>query len=206
MARGDVRKIIDLFKFFYLNITKVSDYRMIVNDSLETKIVDFCDRIRTHTNSNSIQEDYLNQYFEFQFNRHYKKRGVRGGRLKGGGIKLSWIICDKSFKEWENSEEFKRLTSWIVRKNLKTDISFKEKKKHVKFSEKDLIFLRVNLSEELEKSYLNGKPEQLTSCEKFTFMYFHESKICSVCGFKEECKDKLREKYPKIYKIRGYED
>ena len=38
------------------------------------------------------------------------------------------------------------------------------------------------------------------------YSFNHRSPLCASCEYKEECKDILKDNYPKIYKLRGYDD
>lgn len=200
MARGDVRDIVSLFKKYYTSVNKISDLQLKITDKQELAIVSFCDKIRAITNS-PLQEDYMQQYFEFQFNRHYKKRGVRGGKGEGSGIKLNWIISNSSLKEW-TSIESKWKSTYKVRKNLKTDIDIKSKFKKENW---DSIFLKLNDSEEKQKEKFLNSEKGFLFCTEFTLMYNHKSDNCLHCKFVDKCKARLLLVYPKIYKKRGYE-
>lgn len=198
MGRNDVRIIVDLFKLYYKSTNKISDYKFVVDDKTEKRIRDFCSWVRDLTDSD-LQMDYLKSYFEFQFNRHYKKRGVRGGRGLGSGIKLSWIICKKSFDEWVKIDN-KPKAAYKVRKNFKKDVEIIHKEKKLDWSR---LYSNVNPSEEIEKNILFGHENHLDYCLEFTFLYHRDSPTCFSCPNKKECQIIQKNKFPQIHKFRG---
>ena len=57
--------------------------------------------------------------------------------------------------------------------------------------------------EQFKADYHNTKRGFLW-CIANTTLYFHKSPKCATCNFKNECKELLKQEFPKIYVKRGY--
>lgn len=68
------------------------------------------------------------------------------------------------------------------------------------------MYRTVRKSEERFKSEFFNTKRGLAWCIANTTLYFHRSSLCALCNYKAECKEELKNNYPKIHKLRGYDD
>jgi len=147
-------------------------------------------------------ETFIRYWIEYQVN-YYNTDAVkaREQKLKASNIILmTWIFGQKAIKRWEKS--FKETNSSRVAQNIG---QFKEfaKSKLSKFANQAVIELSVGEEHE-KRRYLNGKLG-LAYCIMQTTLYNHKSTICLSCNYKQHCKEALKDNYPAVYKIRGYD-
>jgi len=195
MKKSELRLIVNLFKYYYSSVLNVTNYRFKITDSKEKTIENFVRDIKELSKTKVLQEDYLRQYFEFQFNHWYKydsKSSVKA-------IQIEWIVGKKAIARWKKVD--KKIIGFIVRKNLKTDVKLKSRL--VKENWDDLL-LNLNPVEEDEKVRFFGTVKGFYNCLLATTLYNHKSPLCMKCPKIKECKEELKLQYPKIYKKRGY--
>src|ERR1035438_5069890 len=125
--KKEAKIVVDLFVFYTVQITKNNGYRFQNSDVKSKKINIFISELKKFIDANFLGEDYLRQYFEFQFNRHYKNAK---GLTKGSTIQLDWIIGKKALSFWTSrTDKQKKATDYFVRKGLKTDIKIEHNEK-----------------------------------------------------------------------------
>ena len=142
-----------------------------------------------------LHDEYLKTYLEFQFNHWYKHESE--SEIKR--IQPEWIFGDKALKRWEKTD--KKISAFVVRKNLKKDIKFKAEFKKENWNN---IVLKLNDKEEQNKTKFFNTVKGFYFCLETTTLYNHKSKYCFDCKFNKDCKEKLKQTYPKIFKKRGY--
>lgn len=193
----DIKQIIDLYTYYYKNVNKLEYFIFKMTPSKKKTVIGFIQEMKRITNS-ELQEDYLKLYFDYQFNRWYKKDNPYG---KGISIQIEWIIGKKAMGLWLGSD--KKYRSFIVRKNLKTDVSFVHKFKKENYKN---ILVSGNAVEENNKKRFFNSNQGFSYCLIATTLYNHNSKFCSDCKSAVKCKGELLSEYPKIFKMRGYEN
>ena len=196
MKKSELRLIVNLFKYYYSSVFNKKNYRFAITDSKEKMIEGFVAKIKEITNAPTLQEDYLRQYFEFQFNHWYKydsKSSVKA-------VQIEWIVGKKAIARWEKAD--KKIIGFVVQKNLKTDVKLRSRLKKENW---DSLLLDLNKVEESEKERFFGTVKGFYNCLINTTLYNHKSPLCMQCPFAEKCKAELKIQYPKIYKKRGYE-
>jgi len=200
MRNKDLRLLVDVFKYYYIAITKNEGYRFNMTDSRKKMMLDFIQDFKTHTNSTIIQEDYLRKFVEYQFNYWYAQDTKYG---KGTGIQPEWILGTKAWKRWlSRTEKQKAKTDFIIRKGLKKDVKLKKVKKYNKGAGKH--FLNLNDAEEIEKELFYNTAKGFVNCMVNTTLYNHKSTKCAMCKYSTKCKKELRLTYPSVNKLRGY--
>ncbi len=197
MKKSELRLIVNLFKLYYSSVFKTKNFRFAITDSKEKTIEGFVVSIKKITKSPILQEDYLKQYFEFQFN-HWYKHTVVSKSVKN--IQIEWIVGKKAIDRWNRSD--RALSSFIVRKNFKTDIDVREK---IKKEDYNNILLNLNNIEENEKERFHNTVKGHYNCIINTTLYNHKSLNCLNCSKRTDCKKLLKSEFPKIFKKRGYE-
>lgn len=114
-------------------------------------------------------------------------------------IRLNWIFGKAGIKRWDaNSTE---LNKKFIREGFKQDYKITNP---VKTRMGDIVLLIRPIEEAHRQRFYNTK-RGMAWCLANTFLYHHRSPLCVGCEFKDECKEALRENYPKIYKARGYD-
>lgn len=197
MSRSETRLIVDLFKKYYSAIFKLPNYRFNMTDNKHTSVKNFIAEFKKLTKTNQLQKDYLQKYFEFQFNHWYNY----DSKSDMSRIQIEWIIGKKALERWKKSDPI--ISAYIVRKNLKTDIEIKVVQKKENWKS---ILVEVNMVEESDKMRFYNTNKGLDVCLISTTLYNHKSSLCAGCKHKVICKDYLKKLYPKIYKMRGYDE
>lgn len=201
MRNNDLRLVVDLFKFYVIQITKNESYRFKINSVNEKQILNFIEVVNKFTNSTSLGKDYLKDYMEYQFNFWYK---IERTLDKNKELQISWVIGNKAFKRWtDRTEKQKKATSYFIRKGLKTDIKIaKVFDEH--HSEYVKLLNDINFSEENEKERFLNTTKGFINCQISTTLFNHKSKNCSVCRSSLDCKELLKNNMVKVYKARKY--
>lgn len=196
MKKSELRLIVNLFKYYYSSVFNVKNYRFAITDSKEKTIENFIAQIKELSNTKTLQEDYLRQYFEFQFNHWYRydsKSSVKS-------VQIEWIVGKKAIARWEKVD--KKIISFVVQKNLKTDVNLRSRLKKENW---DSLLLNLNPVEESEKERFFGTVKGYYNCLIGTTLYNHKSPLCMQCFKSKDCRKELKIQFPKIYKKRGYE-
>ena len=197
----DLRLVVDLYKFFVIQITKNKSYKFKMTDSRNSMIINFIDIFKKMTDSNFLAEDNLRKFMEYQFNYWYKHDSKYG---KGSSIQIEWIIGSKAIERWNSrTDKQKSKTDFIIRKNLKKDVKFDEIDKGTS-DEYKTIFSSIRKVEEDEKSRFHNTSKGFGYCLISTSLYDHKSSLCATCNKSMECKEMLKNNLPKVYKLRGY--
>lgn len=121
--------------------------------------------------------------------------------LQKRNCRFSWIFGTKAIERYNKFGHKKNAA--IVRNCIKKDFDIKTDKK---IGELKSVFLSVRRQEECFKSEFFNTKKALKWCIANTSLYYHKSSYCASCEFKVECKELLRLNYPKIYKVRGYDE
>lgn len=193
----DIKQVVDLFTYYYKSVNKMDHFIFKMTPPKKKTVIGFIQEMKRITDS-ELQPDYLKQYFDFQFNRWYKRDNPYG---KGVSIQIEWIIGKKALGIWLESD--KRLGAFIVRKNLKTDVKFERKFEKEDYND---ILVEGNIVEESSKKRFFNSNQGYSYCQLTTTLFNHKSKHCSNCKSSAKCKAELQKEYPKIYKMRGYEN
>lgn len=199
-SKKEFRTVIDLFRNYYIVITKNENFRVSMSDSRAKVVEGFIVDFKKLYSTNILQDKILKSYFDFQFNYWYRKDAKYG---KGTSIQIEWIIGNKAVERWKNDS--KRYLSFKVRKNLKKDNDFTKIRKKVDVKRLS-VFIEVQEREERLKAKNLNMENCLEICTLNTTLYNHKSSNCMSCKFKKECKKNLKSMYPAIYKLRGYDN
>ena len=118
--------------------------------------------------------------------------------------RFSWVFGSEAVKRY-NALNVKARAS-VVRKGVQNDL-----RQHIECckskttTDASLLYLSVRVAEEnLKREYHNTK-RGLAWCMANTTLFFHKSSLCASCVNKAECKNILKDNFPKIYKLRGYD-
>lgn len=211
MRNKDLKLVVDLFKFYIVQITKDESYRTRLTDNKEKVILDFIEEIKKETNSTFLSEEYCRTFVEYQFNVKYKSSGQFGRSYKNGvgakSIQIEWIFGKAAIKRWrDRTDKQKAKTDYIIRKGLKKEVEIKEFKREVNKERDELVehLQNVNDIEEFEKERFLNSTKGFVNCQINTTLYNHKSTSCSVCKYSVKCKALLKSYFSKVYKARNY--
>lgn len=197
------KKFCDVYEDLYKQISLNNDYVLNLSKIDSIMLNNFIIKISKITNVNSINIDYVCEYCEFQYNYWHQLKTQHK-------IQMSWIFGDKAFKRWiEYKDKIKQKKFFKYKTKLKVDINFSIKNKIVKninFDEIRKGFLIIKEHEEIEKRRFFNSDKGLIWCTNETTLYNHKSSLCLTCKNKEDCKVILKDVFPLISKVRGYND
>jgi hypothetical protein len=185
--------VVKLFDLFYQKIYKNPSFHLDLSLNNQKKQVDnFIILLANYYGMQSIGINSLLEYFSFSF--HYWSTKITQRK-----ISLNWIIGKKTFTRFTEriSGQDYYTQKWLVENDINLD-----NLRH-KLIVGDAVE-PLNRSEELEKIRFHGHA-RLANCLHHTTMYNHRSVNCIGCDMKNLCKNVLKEKFPIIYKQRGYE-
>lgn len=114
-------------------------------------------------------------------------------------IRYSWVFGSAAIKRWFalNGEVKTR----CVNKGVKKRSGMNLVKCHTTIPQ--LLTVIRPAEESYKNAYYNTK-RGLCWCVANTTLYHHRSALCAGCNYKVECKETLKNEFPKIYEIRGY--
>ena len=130
----------------------------------------------------SIGENFLNNYFRFQFDYWKEKETERNPSI-------SWFIGAKAVDRYFNVED-RQLSEYWVSKNTSNIPSYKAPESQI--SEYEIAKRKTN----------KLKSETLLSCIESTSLYVNHI-VCITCKSKIDCKKILKQNYPLLYRKRG---
>jgi hypothetical protein len=146
-----------------------------------------------------VNESLLIQFFEFQFSRYSGIATPKGKNV----ILLHWIVGQKAIIAWENRNIKKRyLVTWRINKDFK--LKLKEAFKEVKVNKNNFL-LKVNTHEEQSKVRFYNLLEGYIYCGQMTTLFNPVSDLCNGCNYKQECIERLKLNFEKLYKLRTNE-
>ena len=158
--------------------------------TLVLKFIDFLDEKYT---LETIGVDFLNLYFEYQFN--YWRQSNTQLQNSSAFVSASWFVGQKAFNRWY---KINSKVDWINNKNFTESGDYKKfKKREVK---KIPFYINLSDTEELEKRRFNNDLQlKLYNCLEYTTLFNHKSNICLHCKKQFECINLLEEQFPNIY-------
>lgn len=148
------------------------------------------------TFSDRIGEEFVRKFAEYGiqswFNSGAKKDYSRE-------IRFNWVFGKSAIERWNKYDIATNV--YITRIGLKTDHKINVLKRKTTLPE---LLLSIRPAEEKFKAEYHNTKRGLLWCVANTTLYFHKSPKCATCKFKTECKEILKQEYPKIYVKRGY--
>jgi len=144
----------------------------------------------------------LVQYFEFQFSRYSGGYSRNHGKNK---IMLTWLVGKKAIGEWETRDVRRK---WFVRIKLNEEVglrlqkAFRNERAEKAVARTLSVFNNMSDIEETAKQRFYNTVEGYLYCDMMTTLYNPQSKWCKGCEHAEECTERLRQMYPKLYNSR----
>ena len=188
------RLVVDIYIDFYRQVSLNADYKFSCSDRDATMINNFIDRLNKDVGL-ALGKNYLIDYFEHAFNYWYSL-DTKFGK---GNVMLNWVIGQAAYERW--SSRHKHSFKYFVRCGLKKDIAVKRKRE----TTLNKVVLQTNIAEEELKAKFHNSMKGFVFCVGNTTMYNHKSALCGTCKNITKCKEVLKQEYPKVFKIRGYE-
>lgn len=188
-------KIISFFKYFNSKISGTSqDYE--ASESEKQTVRKFIYALSDDIAIQSIGFDWLFHYFCFQFSywndldTGYSKR-----------IQMTWVLGQKAYERYKDRrDDFRFLNEMFA---IEKDIS-KSELKEITDVEVERDYRDLHAVEDVERGRYHNELEGFAHCVLTTTLHNSNSEWCQTCEFAEECKQALRQEYPKIYRERGY--
>lgn len=121
--------------------------------------------------------------------------------LQKRNCRFSWVFGNEAIKRY-NALNMKARAD-VVRKGVQVDL-----REHIKIkttTDASLVYLSVRKSEENLKQEFHNTKRGMTWCIANTSLFFHKSSLCASCIYKVDCKQILKDNFPKVYKLRGYD-
>lgn len=191
------------YQLFYQRAYRTSTYRFHVSERVEKQMYSFIDKLADHYALGSLGGDFFARYFIFQFTYWMKVEFEQGG--DNGKVRPAYIMGQKSLKRWLNRE---RDYDW--------HILFSQFKKEYSISVSDVLALWQQPDENEEgkhrqyedriRSMFFNTDRGYYWCLKNTTLADPQSKWCITCQFNQSCRQVLKERYKKIYRIRYGEE
>lgn len=196
--------------YIFLNsrLFKKKYYRYDIG-SRNTKIVSsFMDKLlfTTKASSSSINIDYIRTFLLFSFHQncnftetHYRdKKMIPVNVIFGTPTMMRWLQRH-NYPSWSArlKEEF------VDNLDIKFDDIFDE---DLKVRYRSTKYSDLSKLEEYDKKRMLNTELGFINCSTSTTLFNHQSKYCQACSFKDPCLDRLKEVYPAIYEMRGYDE
>lgn len=185
------RYAVDLFVQLLEQVTKRKRINYTCNDADTICWNNFMD-----TFSDRIGEEFIRKFAEYGiqswFNDGTEKDYSRS-------VRFNWIFGKSAIERWKkyDIETNMYITRIGIKKNHKINVIHKH-------TEIPKIVSTLRKTEEKFKSEFHNTRRGFLWCVANTTLYFHKSSFCATCNYKKECKNILKQEYPKIYLKRGY--
>lgn len=148
------------------------------------------------TFSDFIGEDFIRKFAEYGIQSWFNS-GARKDYSRE--VRFNWVFGKQAISRWNKLGA--ATNAKIVSKNLKQKYKINVVKKKTDLSK---IVVAVRPIEEKFKAEFHNTKRGFMWCVANTTLYFHKSAKCATCDFKGECKELLKNEYPKIFIKRGY--
>lgn len=155
------------------------------------------DAFMDHYNDN-VGEEFIRKFAQYGFQSWFNDGSDVDYSKR---IRFGWVFGMAAIKRWNALGA--ETNVYITRTDLKVKNKINNITTETKFPE--LLTVLRPAEEKFKESYLNTQ-KGMAWCMANTTLYFHKSSNCVVCKFKCECKKVLKENYPKVNKLRGYDE
>lgn len=143
-----------------------------------------------------IGENFIREFAEYGMQSWFNSGSQRDYTH---AVRFSWIFSKTAVNRWYALPGHVRTK--VVRTSLKKKAKVDLSKKSKTLSE---LLLTVRESEERFKREYYNTSRGLLWCIANTTLFFHKSSLCVGCKFKDDCKEALKDNFPKLYVKRGY--
>jgi len=185
----------EIYQEFIREITLNPDFVVYLKDADNKTIEKFKNHFQSKINKSSLGAAFVVYYCEYQFN-YWRDMKTKFGK---NVIYFSWIFGKKAIVRYDEYH------SKIFSRNIRQDIGQKILAKFTQAKRSVDFFLKINNVEEGEKHRFLNKEEGLMWCVQNTSLYNNLSKNCLMCLSAINCKEILKNNFPKLYKKRKLE-
>lgn len=150
-----------------------------------------------NTFGNGIGEEFIRKFCEFGINTWFGESSR--GKDHSYKIRFTWVFGSNAIKRWNRCTS--SANEHFTRKGIKRKggIDLNDK-----MGEKAALINSVRVVEERFKGMYHNTKRGFSWCVANTTLYFHKSSFCVKCDFKNDCREILKNEFPKIYELRGY--
>lgn len=197
----------EIYQLFYRGVTLRHDYVLPESRTNEVALDRFVDYVEKRHELESIGVDWLVDFIELSFHWWYKRK--LHDDYGHTSIKLNWIIGTQALARYEKMGD-KRWLAMLLQSRIRKDVGLGVRRKLNRVSptaiqDNQAWLLLAETEEEDEKRRLYNKPEGLFWCKANTTLFNHVSPLCAGCNNRTRCKELLKIEFPKLYRLRGYE-
>lgn len=201
-------EIVKCYQYFYSKKYNSPNYIFKPSKSAENKIYTFLNQLDLKFHLASIGNNFIINYFLFQFNRvenlsfsRFSTKSENGSILKEGRIQIVDIIGKKALLYFVCRNpifDYKLRAEGFY---IKYQVSFND---IVASFKKEVIDISsaLNIAEEVEKKRFHNSDLGISNCIAKTTLFNRKSKFCLSCIDKKSCKQILKNNYPIIYESR----
>lgn len=185
--------LIKYYQYFYKKKYKNEKYEFKPSDKTIKQLDKYLISLKKNYNLQSLGENFLWNYFIFQFN-YWEGCDIASFSKR---IVPSYIIGDKAIERWlERDQQY----DWLFDKC--------EFISNYGLSKNDLKIAKIHIYKGNHEINIKLKYFNTTNgfdlCLTMTTLFNDKHLCCLECKFKKQCKEILKENYPKIYDKRGY--
>lgn len=197
----------EVFSFFYEKVYKTPcPPALLDSERSQSSYVSFC-KILNNKYGESANVDYVWMYVLFQYGRYYT--AIKENTLKDPTGKITPLIvfgksAYKVYEERRVEMDFMAEKGPLVTVEQITKREFSVRK-GIEFSADKKIEKHVSIYRDPVKVIASKGEGALDTCIDETDLYDDQDPSCQRCPDQKECKETLKDIYPKIYKKRGYE-
>jgi len=205
MNRAKSRELcIEVFEEINRELLGRPTYELNLTQNDKVMLEKYLDYVDNTYNLEHCSYVFFVNWIESGFNYWYKPFSKGIHRM----IYFNWVFGKKAIDRYERIKHKDNSLDHIKHRSLKTKagiaILSKYRKRHSKTKYREQ-YVKVNSIEETEKKRYYNTVEGFLWCVANTTLFNHRSNACILCKNKTNCKESLRESYPKVFKLRGYE-
>lgn len=183
------------YNHFYQHKYKVPDYKLRQTKTTLSVCNSFLKIVDTKYSLHAVGEDFLWDYFIFQFQYWHTATLENNYSDK---IIIAWIVGKKAFERWEERDREK---DWMIDKAAIINLYGLDKNSLYTKREQVIQMNNYDSSAPIRKKYLNTD-EGFALCVQFTTLFNPSDFSCIRCKNRVDCKELLRVNYSKLYQQR----
>lgn len=155
-----------------------------------------CWNVFMDTFSDSIGENFIKKFLLYGIQSWFNSGSEKD---YSHSVRFNWIFGKSAIERWNKCSM--QTNMHIVRTNLKKKYNISITNKQTNMP--NIVSSLRNVEERYKADYHNSR-KGLLWCIANTTLFHHKSPLCITCDYKKECRELLKQEYPKIYIKRGY--
>lgn len=188
---------------FYGAVNKLDDFVFTATRTEHQMMFKFIELVNSQYGLRNVDELWFFNYVESNWNYYFDKKGMKFGKMS---IQLNWIFGEKAFIRYVQIKEIDDNYFSKCRK-INIDLGLNIFPTITDLKGKNFYDLNIRsavFSEDIERRRFHNTPEGFYWCSSNTSLYNHKSSFCAVCRFNQDCKKRLKQSSPNVFKSRGY--